>query len=207
MNPLALASAASDDAHCSSLPRTETKILASRRSLVVSTSVTVTNPRRGSLSSRCSKSETSSLMSWLMRSRRLACITWPASPELHRPVDHVALEVLLHEVHHLVDHLVGVPRVVRDARDGEGRALPGVVMVHLGDRDVEAPPHLVLQALEDVALALERADLREVELEDAEPHARGRHAPIRSAAGRRRPTAEGTARQPASSAPYRVRAT
>src|SRR5207245_5916234 len=126
MNPLALASAASDDAHCSSMPRTETKILASRRSLVVSTSVTVTNPRRGSLSSRWSKSETSSLMSWLMRSRRLACIT--GTPPTGRSR---SLEVLLHEVHHLVDHLVGVPRVVRDARDGEGRALPGAVMVHL----------------------------------------------------------------------------
>src|SRR3972149_5527592 len=90
MNPRALSSAASDAFHFSSGPRMDTYTFAKRRSLVPSTSVTVTNPSRGSLSSRWRTREISSLMSWFTRSSRFGCM----SEDLQRfaPTRHVTFE-------------------------------------------------------------------------------------------------------------------
>jgi hypothetical protein len=49
-------------------------------------------------------------------------------------------------------------------------------MVHFRDGDLEALAELVLEALQDVALSLERAHVRQVQLDGADRHPRRRHA-------------------------------
>src|SRR3972149_6488098 len=127
MNPRALSSAASDAFHFSSGPRMDTYTFAKRRSLVPSTSVTVTNPSRGSLSSRWRTREISSLMSWFTRSRRFGCIT----KDLDLHVDHVPIHAGLDEVQRLGNHLVGVAPFGGHAGDGQRGALPGVLLIVL----------------------------------------------------------------------------
>ena len=64
--------------------------------------------------------------------------------------------------------------VAGDARDRQRRALPELVMVDLGDRGTEPVLELRLGRLDVLALALERARLREVEL-DGEDRDVARH--------------------------------
>src|SRR6185295_11644029 len=145
--PRALSSALNEAAHCASGPNTETKTLACLRSGLVSTSVTVTKPSRGSLSCRCTSMEISSLMSWLTRTSRLPCI---GSENLDLNIGDPAVHVVLDVVHGLGDDLVGVARIAGDAGQGKGRTLPHVVVIHLGDRDLEAAPQGILQAFQYV---------------------------------------------------------
>ncbi len=95
-------------------------------------------------------------------------------------VQHFGLTVRQYEpveaIERLGDDLVGVARIARDAGDGERGPLPGVVVVHFRDGDLEALAELVLEALQDVALALERAHVRQVQLDGADRHPRRRHA-------------------------------
>src|SRR5262245_10460121 len=98
-----------------------------------------------------------------------------ASQNFYLYVGDVAVHVVLDVVHGLRDHLVGVPGVTRDTGQGERRALPDVVMVHLGDRDLEAAAQRVLESLERVALAFERSHVGQVQLDGADRHPRARH--------------------------------
>src|SRR5215470_15439717 len=104
---------------------------------------------------------------WWRRSR---------SQDLHLDVRHVTVHVVLDVVERLRDDLVGVARVAGDARDGEGGALPGVVVIDFGHGDLEALAQPILQALEDVTLALEGAHVRQVQLDGAHRHPGRRHA-------------------------------
>src|SRR5256714_1073038 len=78
-----------------------------------------------------------------------------------------------HQVVRLPQHALGVPPIGRhDARRQLG-ALPQVMVGRLRGRDVEAVVETVLEALQDVALVLERVTRREVQLpgHDADDHA------------------------------------
>src|SRR5690348_8480933 len=97
------------------------------------------------------------------------------SQDLHVDVGDPAVDVILDVVHGLGDHLVGVAGVTGHAGQGQGRALPHVVMIHLRDRDLEAPPQGVLEPLQRVPLALEGPDVRQVQLDGADRHPRPRH--------------------------------
>src|SRR5262249_54743488 len=62
-----------------------------------------------------------------------------SSQNFHVDVGDPAVDVVLDEVHGLGDDLVGVAGVAGHAGQGERRALPHVVMIDLGDRDLESP--------------------------------------------------------------------
>src|SRR6266542_2722279 len=95
--------------------------------------------------------------------------------DLHLEVRDVAIHVILEEVHRLGDHLVGVAGVAGHARQGQGGALPGVVVIDLGHRDLEAVPELFLEALQGVALPLQGPDIGQVQLHRTDRNARRRH--------------------------------
>jgi hypothetical protein len=61
--------------------------------------------------------------------------------------------------------VVQAARLARHQRGGHRRALPQLVVVGLGDRRPEAPPKLVLERHDLLALGLEAAALREVQLD------------------------------------------
>src|SRR6266702_3358998 len=100
----------------------------------------------------------------------------PALPDLRFDVRDVPVHVVLDEVESLRDHFVGVTRAAGDIGDGEGGALPHVLVMDLGYGHLEAPAELVLEALEHVALALEGALVRQVQLHGAHRHPCDRHA-------------------------------
>src|SRR3990170_2935321 len=170
MNPAARSSAVSAWTHAESGPRTETKTFAWRRSFEVSTSVTVTKPIRGSLSSRRMMSAISSRRRGLIRSIRFPCIVIQgvvrrasrALQDLDPIVDDRSVEQGLDHVHGLRNLLVGVARIVRNAGDPERGALPGIVLIHLRDRDIEPALDLLLEPLQDVTLFFEGSDPREM---------------------------------------------
>jgi len=66
----------------------------------------------------------------------------------------VAVHIVLDVVERLGDHLVGVTRIAGDAGHGQGGPLPGVVMIHFRDGDLEALAEFGLEAPQDVALPL-----------------------------------------------------
>src|SRR6266700_802787 len=100
----------------------------------------------------------------------------PALPDLRFDVRDVPGHVVLDEVESLRDHFVGVTRAAGDIGDGEGGALPHVLVIDLGHGYLEAPAELGLEALEHGALALEGAHVRQVQLDGADRHPCDRHA-------------------------------
>src|SRR5262245_2717549 len=88
--------------------------------------------------------------------------------------------MIFDEVHGLGHDFVGVTRVGGDVGEREGGALPRVLVVDLRYRDLEARPHPLLEPPEDVALALQRIHVRQVQLHHPQRHARG-HGPSRAA--------------------------
>jgi hypothetical protein len=67
--------------------------------------------------------------------------------------------------------------LARDARDRQPRALPEVVVIDLGDGGAEAMLELCFGRLDVLALALERAGLREMEVDGEDADIPGAHAP------------------------------
>jgi hypothetical protein len=64
-----------------------------------------------------------------------------------------------------------------DAHAGqrERGALPGILMVDLGHRDLKAAPELLLETLEGATLALQRPHIGQVDLHRPHRHPRRRH--------------------------------
>src|SRR4051812_16169008 len=107
---------------------------------------------------------------------------WPdATGAIHTEVylfEHDDLALRAHELVLLpvevalgrVEQLLELPVAARDAGDREPRALPQLVVVDLGHRNAEAVLELRLRRLHVLPLPLQRARLREVELdgEDAD---------------------------------------
>src|SRR5262245_17268218 len=118
-------------------------------------------------------------MSWEISSRISWLTRWSlkGSQHLDADVDDRAVGEGLDVVDSLRDDLVREPGVVRHARDRQGRALPQVAVIHLGDRHVEAVLDLLLHAAKNVALALERVYLAKVELHEAERDLNHRRLP------------------------------
>src|SRR5919202_1968624 len=171
--PCAAARPASVRSRFRSEPRTLTKTRAWRRSGDVRTPVTVTKPMRGSFSSPMPSESTSFTASSTRRRRSLIerHELAGARPEL----PFLAVQVPLR----LVEQPLGLPRLARDAGDGEARALPQLVVVDLRDRRAEAVLELRLRRAHELPLALQRASLREMEVdrEDADvAHAHPDHS-------------------------------
>src|SRR5438067_11217850 len=72
--------------------------------------------------------------------------------------------------------------VARDTREGQPRALPELVVVDLRDRSSEPLLQLRLRRLDVLALALQRARLRAVELDRENPDIARGHGHIQPAA-------------------------
>src|SRR5215470_4959869 len=91
---------------------------------------------------------------------------------LQLPADQRGDVHLLHEVDDLLDLLVHVTAVRAHHRQGDGGALPEVLILHLGDRDVEPGLQPVGDATEHLPLRLQRAGVRDLQCEacDADEH-------------------------------------
>src|SRR6476661_3585238 len=109
-----------------------TKTVAWRRSVDVSTPVTVMNPMRGSFSSPTASARTARTDSLTRRMRLLI--------EGHHPALHAsAHELLAVEVAlGVVEQVLDLPVLARHARGRDARALPQLVMVDLRHRCAEA---------------------------------------------------------------------
>src|SRR5919197_2862715 len=174
--PCAAARPAKLCSRCRSEPSTLTKKRAWRRSGEVRTPVTVTKPIRGSSSSRRLSGSTSSTASSTRRRRSL--IERHELPRAQPELPLLAVQVALG----LVEQPLRFPRLARDARHRQPRALPQVVVVDLRHRRAEAVLELRLRRAHELALPLQRARFGKVEVdrEDADvPHAHH----INSAAG------------------------
>src|SRR5215212_10209188 len=149
----------------SGLPRTDTYTRAWRRSGLVSTEVTVTNPMRGSRSPSAIRTETTSRTASFTRRMRSAILekVFPGHhPAFHRRAlgkhrDDVTL--------HSRGSITQIGNAVSDECGGQLGALPQLVMVRLGHRLAEAPLQLGLQRAELLALALQASVLGEVEVD------------------------------------------
>src|SRR5262249_22997087 len=99
------------------------------------------------------------------------------------PLDPRKLELLAAEVPlGAVQELPHLMVLARDARHRQARALPQLVVVDLGDRGAEALLQLRLGRLDVLALALQRARLREMELDRENPDVAGAHVRIEPSA-------------------------
>src|SRR5580765_3907397 len=146
-----------------SLPRTLTKTRDCRRSAVVSTPVTVTNPIRGSLSSPIASASVSRIASFTLRMRS---VIWHRHPLL-RGQELVLLAVEV--ANRLLEQALRLPVLARHTRDRQPRALPFFVVVDFCHRGAEAIVELRLRRLDELALALQRPRLREMELDGEDP--------------------------------------
>src|SRR5215210_8507690 len=127
--PCADWSPASVSSRSSSLPRTDTYTRAWRRSVLVSTEVTVTNPMRGSLTPSASRADTTSRRASFTRRMRSAML------EKVFPRHHLAFHTRafgkhrVHETLHcrgLIPQRAGLPA---HQRGGDLRTLPEVVVI------------------------------------------------------------------------------
>jgi hypothetical protein len=75
----------------------------------------------------------------------------------------------------LLEQRLDLAMLARDASEGEAASLPQVVVIDLGDRGAEAVLELRLRRLHELALALERARLGEVELDGEDADVAGAH--------------------------------
>src|SRR5439155_3984452 len=114
----------------------------------------------------------------------------------------------VHQLPHRLELLVPLATLARHYRHAEGRALPEILVIHFGDRGVDAGPDAVLESPDHRALVLERPGGGDVELDadDADEHGsecitghpRGRpRASERRRAGPERSTAARPARRAA----------
>jgi hypothetical protein len=78
----------------------------------------------------------------------------------------------------MIQNLVHVGDLVRDACDTEHRFLPQVLVADFSYRDVELIPQAILQAQQDLAFVLEGVAVRDKQLNCAKPddHSRGHEA-------------------------------
>src|SRR5215212_294878 len=176
----------------SSSPRTLTYTRAARRSGLVSTEVTVTNPMRGSLRPWASSEDSTSLTASLTRRIRAPAILVKLLAGKDRPLDSYAVgELRLHVAAELGARVVHDRGRPAHERGRQRRPLPEVVVVGLGDRRAEAPLELRLQRHDLLPLALQAPVVREVKVNlDQADEAHGRalaatRAPSRPAASRR----------------------
>src|SRR2546422_1250911 len=142
---------------------TLTRTRACARSAETWTPVTVTNPTRGSRTLPVRKAATVWRMASATRAGRWLrrCFM---SEETGRRVHDAGAVGGLHQAVGLLQHPLGVPAVVRHHAHRELGALPQVVVGRLRRRDVEAVVQPVFEALEHVALVLERLARREMQL-------------------------------------------
>src|SRR5467141_743040 len=187
-NRATLANPSSVWAFSASVPMTLTRIRAWVRSRDTSTAVTVTKPTRGSRTLAVRNSATVCRISSATRSGRRRgredgtdrrVISQKARARVHdagavRPV---------HQAVRLLEHALGVAPLVRHHTDRQLGALPQVVVCRLRGRDVEAVVQPVLEALQNVALLLQRAAPLEVQLPSHQPHHHASPAPGRAHAG------------------------
>src|SRR3954470_3277596 len=149
-------------------PSTLTKTRAWRRSGLVSTAVTVTNPMRGSLSPSASRAERTSRTASLTRRMRSAGILAVQQLFARHQGSFHANSVGKHRLHITLEvgRRIGERSRPRpNKRGGDGRALPQVVMIRLGNGGAEALLQLRLERLKLFALALQAAVLREVQVD------------------------------------------
>src|SRR4051794_22848819 len=151
-----------------SSPRTLTNTRAWRRSGLVSTAVTVTNPMRGSFSPSARRPEsTSRTASFTLRMRSEGILAIQEVFARHKnsfhsnPVGKHPHDITLQTGRGVRER----SRVAPDQRRGDRGALPEVVMVGLRNGGAEAPLQLGLERLELLALALEAAVVREVDVD------------------------------------------
>src|SRR5262249_4908318 len=124
-------------------PSTETKTCAFRRSPVTLTFVTVTNPTRGSCSSRRMISLVRCLMNFPIFSTRIFDTASSSLQDLDVPVQDLDAAMKLDVLHHLGEHAAH-ERAVRAHRcDLDLRALPQVLRADFGNRHVELVAHLI----------------------------------------------------------------
>jgi hypothetical protein len=76
------------------------------------------------------------------------------------------------EIDDLREHLVGVPFIVTDSADADGRQLPGIVIVHLGDGDIEPAADPTNDGLDHLPFPLEGHVFRDAQADpsDADIH-------------------------------------
>src|SRR4051812_34243912 len=150
-----------------SSPSTLTNTRAWRRSGLVSTAVTVTNPMRGSFSPSASRAERTSRTASLTRRMRSAGILAVQKLFARHQGSFHANPVGKHRLHITLE----VGRSVRDRsrprtdkRSGDGGPLPQVVMIGLGNGGAEALVQLRLQGLQLLPLAFQAAVIREMQV-------------------------------------------
>src|SRR5579872_3924072 len=132
---------------------------------------------RGSLSAPSASASTARTDSL---TRRMRSLIW----RHHLPLDRHDLELLPVEIPlRLVEQSGDAALVTCDARDGEPRALPEVVVVDLGDGRTEPVLQLRLHGLHVLALSLQRARLGEVELDGEDADVAGGQVGYDAAAG------------------------
>lgn len=66
---------------------------------------------------------------------------------------------------HSLQDLFGANAIIRDGNRRDYGILPGIEMVDLSDRHVEAFPQAVFQALDDVPLLFQRVRIFDVDIE------------------------------------------
>src|SRR5215210_5075555 len=136
--PWADSSPASVSARSSSPPSTETYTRAWRKSLLVSTEVTVTNPMRGSLMPSASRADTTSRTASFTRRIRSAIL------EKVLPGHHFAFHtrsIRKHRDHVTLDSRGPIPQwtgLPPDERGAELRTLPQIVVTRFGYSRAEA---------------------------------------------------------------------
>src|SRR5437588_2082320 len=110
--------------------------------------------------------------------------------ELEARLGDQRLPLVLDVAQHLLTDLVGVAAVTADAGDPQGGQLPGVLVVDLGDGDVEGAPHPLDHRADHLALLLQGVALGDVQRdhEGTDDH--------RGHATRERPSAPGPRSRP-----------
>src|SRR6185312_1021284 len=168
---------------CSS-PRTLTNTRAWRRSGLVLTPVTVTNPTRGSWRSLAIASLSTSRTASSTRRMRPSAIlslpteTWDEVVQLGDRGDrsshvHALRAPRLQPALHPVGRDGQVRKRPARKRGGQRRPLPQVLVVHLRNSYAETAVELSLDRGQLLALALEAAGLREVQVDHQHSHEAG----------------------------------
>src|SRR5436305_14240490 len=87
----------------------------------------------------------------------------------------------------IVQEALDLPVLARDARRGDARTLPDVVVVDLGHRGADPVLELCLRGAQVVALVLQGVRLGEVKLAGEDPDPAARHGVIQAEDGRTTP--------------------
>src|SRR5204863_4067668 len=165
----ALVRPSSDLAFSASVPITLTRTRACDRSPDTSTAVTVTNPTRGSRTFPVRNAATVWRMASATRSGRWV-LGRLISEEARARVDDAGAVGRFDQAVRLPQHALRVAPVGGDHAHRQLGALPQVVMRRLRRRYIEPVVEAVVEALEDVALVLERVTRRKIQLPRHDPH-------------------------------------